>query len=69
VKAHSGGQSYHWVFTRPNGEALREVADLVDAGKIRPLIDRCFDLSEIAIAHEYCESARARGKIVIDLSR
>jgi len=61
------GRSYHWSFTQPNGKALQEVAALVDAGKIRPVIDRRFPLAQIAAAHEYSESGQARGKIIIDL--
>jgi NADPH:quinone reductase-like Zn-dependent oxidoreductase len=59
------GRRYYWSFAQPSGAALREIAGLVDAGCIRPVIDREFDLDEIVAAHEYCESGRAQGKIVV----
>jgi len=61
------GRSYHWAFMRPNGEALKVIAALVDAGRLRPIVDRTFVLEEIVAAHEHCESGRSRGRIVIDL--
>jgi NADPH:quinone reductase-like Zn-dependent oxidoreductase len=59
------GRRYYWSFAQPNGAALREIGALVDAGRIRPLIDREYALDDIAAAHEYCESGRAQGKIAI----
>ncbi len=51
---------------RPSsGEKLAEIAAMVDAGQIRPVIDRTYPLDEIAEAHRYCETGRARGKVVI----
>lgn len=54
-----------WVLRPSDGGVLEEVAALVDCGKIKPVIDRAFSLDDIAAAHEYSESGRARGKIVI----
>jgi len=53
------------VIQRPNGEQLTELAGLVAAGDVRPVIDRVFSLDDIAAAHTYSETGRARGKIVI----
>jgi len=53
------------VVRRADGAALAEIASLVDAGAIRPTIDREYPLAEIAEAHRYGETGRARGKIVI----
>ncbi|MDJ0709093.1 MAG: NAD(P)-dependent alcohol dehydrogenase [Woeseiaceae bacterium] len=44
---------------------LRAVADLMAAGKVRSVIDRRYDLSQLAEAIRYSESGRARGKIII----
>lgn len=62
------GRRYAWAFMKPDGNALRIVGDLVQAGRIRPVIDRVLPLTEIVAAHEYCESKQARGKIVIDVA-
>jgi len=62
------GRHYHWGFMRPDGAAFATVTALVNAGSIRPLVDRVFPLRDIVQAHEYCESGQAHGKIVIELS-
>jgi NADPH:quinone reductase len=53
---------------RHHGEILREVARLVDAGKIQPRVDeRRFELSGVHDAHALQESGKASGKIVVDI--
>ena len=39
--------------------------DLIEAGKVTPVIDRTYPLSEAAEAMRYLEAGHARGKIVI----
>ncbi|HJL44495.1 MAG TPA: zinc-binding dehydrogenase, partial [Polyangiaceae bacterium LLY-WYZ-15_(1-7)] len=51
----------------PSGANLRKIGALVDAGALRPVIDRRFPLDRIAEAHRYVETGRARGKVVIDV--
>ena len=49
-----------------HGKILSKLADLVDKGKIRPLIARqIFSFSEVAAAHNYLESGQAIGKVVL----
>jgi NADPH:quinone reductase-like Zn-dependent oxidoreductase len=57
-----------YVIYKPNGDALREVGKLVEAGRIRPDIDRAFDLDDIREAHQYLESGHARGKVVVKVN-
>ena len=51
----------------PSAADLAWVAQQVDAGRYRPVIDRSFTLAEIRAAHEYSETGRARGKLVIEM--
>jgi NADPH:quinone reductase-like Zn-dependent oxidoreductase len=51
--------------TRPNQEDLSLLRELLADGTIRPIIDRCYPLSEIVQAIEYLEEGHARGKVVI----
>ncbi|MCO4745818.1 MAG: zinc-binding dehydrogenase, partial [Proteobacteria bacterium] len=44
-----------------------ELAKLVEAGQVRPVVDREFPLEAIAEAHQYGETGRIRGKVVIDI--
>lgn len=62
------GVRAHWVLRKPSGRDLSEIAKLIEAGTIRPLIDSSFPLEQISEAHRKSESGRARGKIVIDVS-
>jgi NADPH:quinone reductase-like Zn-dependent oxidoreductase len=50
---------------RPNGQELVEIAKIVDAGKLAPVIDRILPLSETRRAHEVSQSGHTRGKIVL----
>ncbi len=52
-----------------HGEILREIAKLVDAGKIKPLIyPKTFTFEEIQQAHQLAESGSTYGKIVLTQS-
>ncbi|WP_165191457.1 zinc-binding dehydrogenase [Caulobacter soli] len=62
------GRRYAWSFMRPNGKALSTIGDLVEAGKIRPVIDRVYGLSQLVEAQLFCETKQAQGKIVIDIA-
>jgi len=53
----------------PNGARLAQIASLIDAGKIKPLIDRIMMFKELAAAHELSESGHAKGKIVLRVSK
>jgi alcohol dehydrogenase len=59
------GASYCWFFTEPSGEQLREIADLVDSGAIKPVIDREYPFEQLPDALSYLEKGRARGKVVL----
>lgn len=51
--------------TMPNKKDLLFVKELVEAGKLTPVIDRTFALSEVPDAFRYLEQGHGRGKIVI----
>ncbi len=53
------------VVREPIGSDLQAIAELVEQGKIRPVIDRTYDLEQIAEAHRYGETGRIRGKVAI----
>ena len=46
---------------------LATLAELMQAGKVTPVIDRHYPLSDVAAAIRYSEEGRARGKIIIDI--
>ena len=59
------GVRYSFLFMRPSGEQLGEIAKLVDGGVLRPIIDRTYPFSETPSALAYVEAGRSKGKVVI----
>jgi NADPH:quinone reductase-like Zn-dependent oxidoreductase len=49
------------------GDRLVVLKELIEAGKVTPVIDRTFPLSEVPDAIRYLESGRAQGKVVITM--
>ena len=58
---------YAFLFMRANGPQLREIARLVEAGVIRPVVDRVFPFESTNEALAYVETGRAKGKVVVKL--
>lgn len=56
---------YSFLFMRANGQQLREIGRLVEAGVIRPVIDRSFAFESANEALAYVESGRSKGKVVL----
>jgi NADPH:quinone reductase-like Zn-dependent oxidoreductase len=52
---------------RPKKEDLTILHDHMKSGKVTPVIDKCYRLSEVHQAIRYVEEKRARGKVVITL--
>ena len=61
------GVSYSFLFMHPSGAQLREIGALLDAGILRPVVDRVFPFAETAQALAYIERGRAKGKVVIKI--
>lgn len=64
-RAQAEGKRAGFVFIDPNAPILRDIATLVDGGKIRPLIGGEYRLDHAALAHEASETGRTTGKIVL----
>jgi len=59
--------SYSFVFMRADGGQLSQIATLIDAGAIRPVIDRVFPFESTNEALTYVETGRVKGKVVITI--
>lgn len=55
----------HGVFLTREGRRLRELARLVEQGKLRPIVDAVLPLEQVADAHRRLDSGHGRGKIVL----
>jgi NADPH:quinone reductase-like Zn-dependent oxidoreductase len=63
---HPGGTFVHVEMGRQDRvEDLETLRDLIEAGKIKSVIDRRFPLDQAAEAHRYAESGRKVGNVVI----
>lgn len=62
------GVRFRHVLKRCDGAQLAIIREIVEAGGIRPTIDRVLPLDAIAEAHRHSESHRARGKIVVHVA-
>ena len=57
-----------FVFIRPSGEQLTQIADLIDGGRMRPVIHTVLPLAEVRQAHVISQTGHARGKIVLQVA-
>jgi alcohol dehydrogenase len=64
-RAKNRGVGFSFLFMKPSGSQLQEIARLFDAGVIRPVIDRVFPFESTNEAMAYVEAGRAKGKVVI----
>lgn len=60
-------QEYVFFIADTNPPDLAILGELMQSGKVKPVIDRRFPLGEVPAAIAYLEEGRARGKVVIDV--
>lgn len=63
--AKSMGVHLEGFMARSLPEQLQQIADLIDSGKVRPVVTQILPLKEAAEAHRKIESGHTRGKIVL----
>ena len=61
------GISYSFLFMTANGGQLAKITSLIEAGAIRPVIDRVFQFERINEALAYVDTGRAKGKVVVTM--
>jgi NADPH:quinone reductase-like Zn-dependent oxidoreductase len=61
------GVTYHRFLTESNGSQLADIARLVNAGNIKPVIDEVFPFERLSDAFLHLASKHARGKIVLSV--
>ena len=57
--------SYSFLFMTANGGQLGRITSLIEAGDIRPVMDRVFPFERTNEALDYVETGRAKGKVVV----
>lgn len=63
------GVHYSFLFMRPDGAALAEIASLVDAGVLTPVVGRVVPFEQTPDAVAALQRGGIRGKVVVDLTR
>ena len=57
--------NYSFLFMQANGKQLAEISSLIEAGIIRPIIDKIFPFEQTKEAMSYVASGRAKGKVIV----
>jgi NADPH:quinone reductase-like Zn-dependent oxidoreductase len=65
ARVEAAGRRFAGVSVEPDHVALEAIAELVDAGLIRPHVQETFPLEEVGKAHEALQSGQVRGKLIL----
>ena len=63
--SRTGNKKFVYYGAKPNNKDLVFIKELIEAGKVVPVIDRRYPLSEVPEAIRYYEKGHAQGKVVI----
>ncbi len=65
--AARAGARFVYLFMRPDGSQLAEIAAWIDAGKLKPIVHKTYPLADFREAFADLERGHARGKIVLTI--
>lgn len=68
IRTRLGQPIKFFVASGPYEEQLATLREMIETGKVRPVIDRTYSLDETAAAMRYVASEQARGKVVITIA-
>ncbi len=66
-KARKEDVRYSFLFMRANGSQLSDITTLIEAGEIKPVLDRTFAFESAGEALSYVEQGRAKGKVIVQI--
>ncbi len=66
-QAAKHGVRYDYLFMKENGAQLAEIAELIEVGKIKAVIDSTYPLDQVQQAFERSMTGRSQGKIIISI--
>jgi NADPH:quinone reductase-like Zn-dependent oxidoreductase len=59
--------AYSFLFVRPDGAQLSEIGQLIQAGRVRPVIDQVFPFAQAPEALAHLARGRSKGKVVVQI--
>lgn len=68
IKSRAGGKTVKDFTARASQADLHFLNEMIEAGKITPIIETCYPLEETADAMRYLEKGHAKGKIIITMT-
>ena len=63
--AEEKGVTFGQFFMTPSGSQLAQIVELIEAGAVRPIVDREFPLDDVVAAYAHARSGDANGKVVV----
>jgi NADPH:quinone reductase-like Zn-dependent oxidoreductase len=67
-RARRAGIGYRYLFMHPSGSDLVQLAELIEQGTLKVVVDKTYPFAEISEALAYVERGRAKGKVVVTMS-
>ena len=67
-RARRAGIGYRYLFMHPSGSDLVQLAELIEQGKLKVVVDKTYPFARLSEAVAYVESGRAKGKVVVTMS-
>ncbi|MFF1695802.1 NADP-dependent oxidoreductase [Streptomyces sp. NPDC058257] len=65
ARVEAAGRRFAGVMVEPDSAGLEALAELIDAGRVRPYVEETFPLAEAGKAHELVAAGHVQGKIVL----
>jgi NADPH:quinone reductase-like Zn-dependent oxidoreductase len=64
-RARHAGINYRYLFMHPSGSDLALLAELIEQGNLKVIVDKKYPFAKIPEALDYIESGHAKGKVVV----